>query len=160
MLSTQLETLENDMILRDNNRKILDDEISKIDGLSITEMYPKTTRSANHLYLLRYNQDAFNRIPRGKFFKAMQTEGVYTYGGYVPLNREKLFTLVDTKEYPWLEGINYKDMNFPITEKLCTEEAVWLKQNHLLGTKDDTDDIIVAFKKVITAMKEEPNLFL
>ena len=160
MLLTQLETLENDMILRDNNRKILDDAISQIDGLSITKMYLKTTRSANHLYLLRYNKDKFNGIPREKFFKAMQAEGVYTYGGYVPLNREKLFTLVDTKEYPWLEGINYKDMNFPVTEKLCTEEAVWLKQNHLLGTKEDTDDIIKAFIKVTTVMKDEPNLFL
>jgi len=160
MLSTQLETLESDMDLRDKNRKILDEAISKIDGLTITKMYPKATRSANHLYLLRYDKDKFNGIPREKFFKVMQTEGVYTYSGYVPLNREKLFTLVDTKEYPWLEGINYKDMNFPITEKLCTEEAVWLKQNHLLGTKEDTDDIIMAFKKVTTAMKEEPNLFI
>ena len=158
MLSTQLETLENDMVLRDKNRNILDEAISQINGLTVTKMYPKTTRSANHLYLLRYDKDKFNGIPREKFFKAMQTEGVYTYGGYVPLNREKLFTLVDTKEYPWLEGINYKDMNFPETEK-CTEEAVWLKQNHLLGTKDDTNDIIMAFKKVTTAMKEEPNLF-
>jgi dTDP-4-amino-4,6-dideoxygalactose transaminase len=160
MLSTQLETLENDMVLRDKNRKILDDAISQIDGLNITKMYPKATRSANHLYLLRYNKDKFNGIPRDKFFKTMQAEGVYTYGGYVPLNREKLFTLVDTKEYPWLEGIDYKDMNFPITEKLCTEEAVWLKQNHLLGTQEDTNDIIMAFKKVTTAMKDEPNLFL
>jgi dTDP-4-amino-4,6-dideoxygalactose transaminase len=160
MLSTQLETLENDMVLRDKNRKILDDAISQIDGLNITKMYPKATRSANHLYLLRYNKVKFNGIPRDKFFKAMQAEGVYTYGGYVPLNREKLFTLVDTKEYPWLEGIDYKEMNFPITEKLCTEEAVWLKQNHLLGTQEDTNDIIMAFKKVTTAMKEEPNLFL
>ncbi len=159
MLSTQLETLENDMDLRDKNRKILDDAISKIDGLTITKMYPKSTRSANHLYLLRYDKDKFNGIPREKFFKAMQAEGVYTYGGYVPLNREKLFTLVDTKEYPWLEGINYKDMNFSATEKLCTEEAVWLKQHHLLGTKEDTDDIIKAFKKVTTVMKEEPDQF-
>ena len=160
MLSTQLETLENDMDLRDKNRKVLDDAISQIDGLSITKMYPKTTRSANHLYLLRYNKEKFNGIPREKFFKAMQTEGVYTYGGYVPLNREKLFTLVDTKEYPWLEGINYKDMNFPVTEKLCTEEAVWLKQNHLLGNNEDTKDIINAFVKVTNAMKNAPELFL
>jgi len=160
MLRTQLETLERDMDIRDKNRKLLDDSISQIDGLAITKMYPKTTRSANHLYLLRYNKDKFNGIPREKFFKAMQAEGVYTYGGYVPLNREKLFTLVDTKEYPWLEGINYKEMKFPVTEKLCTEEAVWLKQNHLLGTKDDINDIIMAFKKVTTVMKEEPNQFL
>jgi dTDP-4-amino-4,6-dideoxygalactose transaminase len=159
LLLAQLDIIEQDMDLRDKNRKLLDDAISEINGLTITKMYPKTTRSANHLYLLRYNKNKFNGIPREKFFKAMQTEGVYTYSGYVPLYRERLFA-VDSEEYPWLAGINYKDMDFPITEKLCTEEAVWLKQNHLLGTKDDTNDIIMAFKKVTTTMKEEPNLFL
>ncbi len=159
LLLAQLDVIGQDMDLRDKNRKLLDNAISEIDGLTITKMYPKTTRSANHLYLLRYDKNKFNGIPREKFFKAMQTEGVYTYSGYVPLYRERLFA-VDSEEYPWLAGINYKDMDFPITEKLCTEEAVWLKQNHLLGTKDDTNDIIMAFKKVTTTMKEEPNLFL
>ncbi len=158
LLLTQLDTLEKDMLLRDKNQKILDDAISKFDGLTTTKMYPKATRSANHLYLLRYNKAKFNNIPREKFFKAMQAEGVYTYGGYVPLYRERLFA-VDSKEYPWLEGINYKDMNFPVTEKLCTEEAVWLKQNHLLGNEDDVNDIINAFEKVTSAMKNEPELF-
>lgn len=160
LLLAQLNTVEKDMDLRDKNRNTLDKAISQIDGLEITKMYPKTTRSANHLYLLRYNKEKFSGIPREKFFKAMQAEGVYTYGGYVPLNREKLFTLVDTKEYPWLEGINYKDMNFPITEKLCTEEAVWLKQNHLLGTDADTQDIINAFIKVTNAMHADSEIFI
>ncbi|NHZ87157.1 MAG: DegT/DnrJ/EryC1/StrS family aminotransferase, partial [Planctomycetia bacterium] len=129
-----------------------------IDGLTITKMYPKTTRSANHLYLLRYDKNKFNGIHRDKFFKAMQAEGVYTYASYNPLYRERLFS-IDSKEYPWLAGINYKDMNFPVTEKLCMEEAVWLKQNHLLGTKDDINDIIMAFKKVTTVMKKDPSIF-
>ncbi len=159
LLLAQLDTIENDMMLRDKNRKMLDDAISKIDGLTITKMYPKASRSANHIYLLRYNKDKFNGIPREKFFKAMQAEGVYTYGGYVPLNREQLFA-VDSKEYPWLEGINYKDMHFPVTEKLCTEEAVWLKQNHLLGNDSDTQDIINAFVKVTNAMQVDPEIFL
>ena len=158
LLTAQLGTIENDMALRHKNRAMLDEAISKIEGLSITKMYPNTSRSANHLYLLRYDKEKFNNIPREKFFKAMQTEGVYTYGGYVPLYRERLFT-VDSKEYPWLEGINYKDMNFPVTEKLCTEEAVWLKQNHLLGTEEDTKEIIEAFNKVTAVMKEQPDLF-
>ena len=158
LLLAQLDTIESYMVLRDKNRKILDEAVSKIDGLTITKMYSKATRSANHLYLLRYDKAKFNGIPREKFFKAMQAEGVYTYAGYTPLYRERLFT-VDSKEYPWLAGINYKDMNFPVTEKLCTEEAVWLRQNHLLGTKDDINDIIMAFDKVTSVMKEEPNLF-
>jgi dTDP-4-amino-4,6-dideoxygalactose transaminase len=158
LLLAQLDTIESYMVLRDKNRKILDEAISKIDGLTITKMYSKTTRSANHLYLLRYDKAKFNEIPREKFFKAMQAEGVFTYAGYTPLYRERLFT-IDSKEYPWLAGINYKDMNFPVTEKLCTEEAVWLRQNHLLGTENDINDIIMAFDKVTTVMKEEPNLF-
>ena len=159
LLLAQLDTIERYMVLRDKNRKILDEAISKINGLTITKMYPKTSRSANHLYLLRYDKDKFNGVLREKFFKAMQAEGIYTYAGYTPLYRERLFR-VDSKEYPWLDGINYKDMNFPVTEKLCTEEAVWLKQNHLLGTKEDINDIIIAFNKVTKAIKEEPNLFL
>ena len=139
-------------------REELDDAISEIDGLTITKMYPQTTRSANHLYLLRYDKAKFNGIPREKFFRAMQAEGVYTYAGYAPLYRERLFT-IDSKEYPWLAGINYKDMNFPVTEKLCIEEAVWLRQNHLLGTKNDINDIIMAFNKVTKVMTKEPNLF-
>jgi len=159
MLLVQLETLEKHMKLRDKNRKILDDAISNIDGLTITKMYPKTTRSANHLYLLRYNKNRFHGIPREKFFKAMQAEGVYTYGGYVPLYRERLFN-ININEYPWLKNINYKDMYFPVTEKLCTEEAIWLKQNHLLGSEKDTQDIISAFEKVTTTMRSNPKLFL
>jgi dTDP-4-amino-4,6-dideoxygalactose transaminase len=158
MLTAQLESIDNDMTIRDKNRRILDDALSKIVGLIITKMYPQTTRCANHLYLLRYDKTKFNGISREKFFKAMQAEGVYTYGGYTPLYRERLFT-VDSKEYPWLTGINYKDMNFPVTEKLCTEEAVWLRQNHLLGTKNDINDIIMAFNKVTKVMTKEPNLF-
>lgn len=158
LLLAQLKTLENDMKLRDSNRKKLDDAISQIDGLTVTKMYPKTTRSANHLYLLRYDKEKFNGIYRDKFFKAMQAEGVYTYGGYTPLYREKLFT-IDSQEYPWLDGINYKDMNFPVTERLCTEEAVWLRQTHLLGNDDDIKDIINAFVKVTTVITQNPELF-
>lgn len=158
MLLAQLDTIEKDMQLRDKNKQKLDEAIGQIDGLTTVNMYPKATRSAHHLYLLRYDKEKFNEIPREKFFKAMQTEGVYTYGGYSPLYRERLFA-IDSKEYPWLEGINYKDMNYPVTEKLCTEEAVWLKQNHLLGNDDDVQDIIDAFIKVTTVMKENPELF-
>jgi dTDP-4-amino-4,6-dideoxygalactose transaminase len=158
MLLAQLKTIEADMQLREKNKQKLDEAIGQIDGLTTVNMYPKATRSAHHLYLLRYDKEKFNGIAREKFFKAMQTEGVYTYGGYSPLYRERLFA-IDSKEYPWLEGINYKDMNYPVTEKLCTEEAVWLKQNHLLGNDDDAQDIIDAFVKVTTVMKENPELF-
>ena len=78
--------------------------------------------------------------------------------GYTPIYREKLF-VADTNEYPWLEGYDYGALQMPVTERIADSEAVWLKQNHLLGNSQDTQDIIDAFEKVTSAFKSSPNLF-
>ena len=158
MLIPQINTIQGDMALRDRNREKLDTVLRQIDGISINGAYDGTTRQANHIYLVRYNSDHFNDIPREKFYKAMQAEGVYTYMGYTPLYREKLF-VTDGNEYPWLKDYNFSSMKMPVTERLADKEAVWLKQNHLLGDENDTQDIIDAFEKVTTALKNEPELF-
>ncbi len=158
ILYTQLQELEQEMKLRDRNSGILDEALAKIPGITPVETYPEVTRVAHHLYLARYDSSQFHNIPREKFFKAMQAEGVFTYGGYTPLYRENLF-VTDTEEYPWLQNVNYREMYFPNTERLANEEAVWLKQNHLLGTEADIQDIVDAFVKVTTAMREQPALF-
>jgi hypothetical protein len=38
----------------------------------------------------------------------------------------------------------------PLNEKLCNEEAVWLPQNVLLGSKNDINHIAHAIEKVVT----------
>ena len=158
MLIPQIDTVQDDMILRDKNRSKLDAALGQIDGISINGAYDGTTRQANHIYLTRYNADHFNGISREMFYKAMQAEGVYTYMGYTPLYREKLF-VTDGKEYPWLKDYDFGSMKMPVTERLADKEAVWLKQNHLLGNEKDTQDIIDAFDKVTSTMRNNPELF-
>ncbi|NOZ03420.1 MAG: DegT/DnrJ/EryC1/StrS family aminotransferase [FCB group bacterium] len=158
MLTTQLQTLEQEMQLRDRNSARLDEALTEIPGLTPVKTYPETTRVAHHIYLARYDRSQFHNIPREKFFKAMQAEGVFTYAGYPPLYREKLF-VTDAEEYPWLQNINYREMYFPNTERIANEEAVWLKQNHLLGTEEDIQDIVDAFVKVTNVMRQQPELF-
>ncbi len=158
MLIPQLETIRADMDLRDKNKLKLDKELAQIDGIELIESYKQTTRSAHHLYIIKYKKDAFNGIHRNLFFKAMQAEGVYTYAGYKPLYRENLF-ITDPKEYPWLKDQDFASMSLPVTERVCDDESVWLKQNHLLGNDDDIKDIVDAFEKVTSAIKKEPKLF-
>ncbi len=158
MLMPQIDSIFNDMALRDANRQRLDDAIGQIDGITLNGTYEGTTRQANHIYLTRYNADAFHGIPREKFFKAMQAEGIYTYMGYTPLYREKLF-VTDVDEYPWLKGYDYSSLSMPVTERIADEEAVWLKQNHLLGDAQDAQDIIDAFEKVTSALRTSPESF-
>jgi len=158
MLMPQIDSIKIDMKLRDMNRQKLDNAIGQIEGISLNGKYDGTTRESNHIYLTRYDSNAFHGIPREKFFKAMQAEGVYTYMGYTPLYREKLF-VTDANEYPWLKGYDYGALQMSVTERLADEEAVWLKQNHLLGDAQDIRDIIDAFEKVTTALRKFPELF-
>ena len=158
MLIPQIKSISNDMILRDKNRAILDSELSQIEGITINNSYPLTTRQSNHLYLLRYNQELFNGVSREKFFSAMQAEGVYTYAGYKPIYREELF-VNNSDEYPWLTDYDYNNLNMINTEKIADYESVWIKQNHLLGDQRDIKDIINAFEKVTNAIMKEPELF-
>jgi dTDP-4-amino-4,6-dideoxygalactose transaminase len=157
LLLPQLKSLGDDMALRDNNRKKLDRALSS-EGLVSLGSYDKATRVANHLYLLRYKADHFNDVPREKFFEAMRAEGVYTYAGYKPLYREKVFN-GKYDDFPWLNDIDYSATSCAVTELIADYQSVWLTQNHLLGNDRDTQDIIDAFEKVTTALKKTPELF-
>ena len=88
----------------------------------------------------------------------MQAEGIYTYQGYKQIYKEDLF-IIDTTEYPWLEGRDYSSIKLPNTDRMCEKESVWLKQNYLLGTTEDTQDIIDAFEKVTYFIKRDPDFF-
>ncbi len=158
MLMPQLDSIGADMDLRDANKQKLDDALAEIDGIELIRSYEQTTRSAHHLYIVKYKKEAFNGIHRDVFFKAMQAEGVYTYAGYSPLYREKLF-VTDPDEYPWLKDHDYASLLLPVTEQICDEESVWLQQRHLLGNDEDNQDIVDAFTKVTSVLKNEPELF-
>ncbi|MGH7454388.1 MAG: DegT/DnrJ/EryC1/StrS family aminotransferase, partial [bacterium] len=74
-------------------------------------------------------------------------EGVPCHKGYTPLYREQLFVL-DPREHPWIEGINYRELHLPVTERAGNEEAVWITHPALLGTEKDVEDIVKAVAKV------------
>lgn len=147
LLLAQIETLEIDMRIRDKNASFLDKAIEEIEGLSIIHSYPETTRVSHHLYIFRYHKEYFNGVLRKEFIQALNAEGIPVYVGYVPLYREKLF-ITNTQEYPWLQDRNYSDLFLPVTEKITDEEVVWLKQNCLLGSEEDTMDIVKSIQKV------------
>ena len=157
ILLPQIKSVENDFILREQNRQYLDSQIGGIDGFLSMDLIPGS-RSSNHLYMVRYLKEEFNNISRELFFKAMQAEGVFTYKGWSPLYKEPLFS-INPKEYPWLEGRNYGDLFHSGTEIIAEEQAVWLRQNHLLGSSDDLKDVVDAFEKVSNALKKNPEKF-
>ncbi|MFQ6615544.1 MAG: DegT/DnrJ/EryC1/StrS family aminotransferase [Fidelibacterota bacterium] len=147
LLEAQIGSLEADMKVRDLNADRLDEEILSIPGLAPQVRYPEATRVSHHLYIFRYDRSRFRDIPREEFIRALNAEGIPAYEGYKPVYRQPLF-VVDREEYPWLKGRDFSRLSLPVTERVSDHEAIWLKQNCLLGTKRDTQDIVDAIHKV------------
>jgi len=150
---SQIKRLEKDTALRNENAKYLTSRIKDIPGIVPHKLYDGVTRCAYHLYPFRYKKEHFNNAPREKFLAALSAEGVPCSGGYGPQYRDGLIEVAlnsknFTRSFPKERLDKYRqELNYPGNEQLC-QEAVWLTQNMLLGSKSDTGDIADAIQKI------------
>ena len=70
ILIPQIKTSINDFSLREKNRKILDQALTKMSGL-IPIKNIEGARSSNHIYMCRYIEEEFNGVKRETFFKVI-----------------------------------------------------------------------------------------
>ncbi|QQS48206.1 MAG: DegT/DnrJ/EryC1/StrS family aminotransferase [Acidobacteriota bacterium] len=154
ILLAQLTRLEAQSKIREENAQHLSAKLSEIPGMRPARMYEGVTRNAYHLYMFRYDPEAFSGLPRDKFLKALRAEGIPASGGYTPLNREQfLLEALRSRAYRYI--YSEKDLNdllernsrLPQNDLLC-REAVWLTQSMLLGQRGDMDQIAGAIAKI------------
>ena len=88
LLVAQMSRLEEQSKRRSENAAYLTSMLREIPGLHPARMYDGCTRNAYHLYMFRYEKEKFANMPRAKFVKAMEAEGVPCSHGYSPLNKE------------------------------------------------------------------------
>ncbi|MCW5981720.1 MAG: DegT/DnrJ/EryC1/StrS family aminotransferase [Bryobacteraceae bacterium] len=153
LLLAQMTRLEEQSKAREQNAAYLTGLLKEIPGIQVAKMYSGCTRNAYHLYMFRYNKEAFAGAPRAEFLKAMSAEGIPCSAGYSPLNKEPfLAAAINSKGYrrlfPEKTLKHWQEKNqCPANDQLC-EEAVWLTQNMLLGPRGDMDEIAAAIRKV------------
>jgi dTDP-4-amino-4,6-dideoxygalactose transaminase len=153
LLLAQLTRLEEQSRRREQNAAYLSGLLREIPGISPARMYDGCTRNAYHLYMFRYDPDAFEGLPRSTFLKALSAEGIPCSGGYSPLYREPF--LKNTLESRAFRAIyssqritDYLDrIHCPANERLC-EQAVWFYQTVFLGPRSDMDQIADAVRKI------------
>jgi perosamine synthetase len=150
---SQIKRLEKDTALRNENAQYLTSRIKDIPGIIPHKLYEGVTRAAYHLYPFRYKKEHFNNAPRNKFLAALSAEGIPCSGGYGPQYRDGLIEdALNSKNFkrsfPKERLDKYRqELNYPDNDQLC-EEAVWISQNMLLGSKSDTGDIADAIQKI------------
>ena len=153
ILLAQMTRLNGQSKTRSENGKYLTSMLKEIPGIAPAKEYPGCTNNAYHLYMFRYDAEAFAGLPRDKFLKALGAEGIPASPGYSTLNTQpfiknvlkgrgfqKLFSAQRLKQW--------EEKNLcPQNDKLC-KEAVWFTQNMLIGPRTDMEQLAEAVRKI------------
>ena len=153
LLLQQLTRLEAQSRTRTANAEYLTSILKEIPGITPARMYDGCTRNVYHLYMFQYDSAHFAGLPRSRFLKALEAEGVPCSGGYTPLNKEPFLKEALSSRafraiYSEKELAEYEERNLcPENDRLC-ERAVWFTQTMFLGPRADMDQIAEAILKI------------
>ena len=153
ILMSQMNRIHKDNDTRLSNALYLDSKLSKIPGITPHRLASGATRAVYHMYPFRYNSEEFNNIPKEKFIRALNAEGVPCSGGYGKQNHDGLIEEQLTSKgyrrlFPESRLKQWREENvLPGNDRLC-DEAVTFYQSILLGSKKDMDDIVNAITKI------------
>jgi dTDP-4-amino-4,6-dideoxygalactose transaminase len=148
LLLAQLERLDGQMAVRDRNAAMLSEGLREVDGLGPTVVDERVTRHAWHLYQVRYDAAAFGGRSREAFIAALDAEGIPASAGYVPL------TGIDAVRSALRERFGaaaVREITPVPRADAAGRETIWLSQTALLGSDDDTNDIVAACRKIAGA---------
>ena len=153
VLRSQMRRLESQAKRREENAAYLDRLLAEIPGVEPAATHDGCTRNAYHLYMLRFDREAFAGMTKKRFLEAIRAEGVPLSGGYDPLNRaaflenswaSRAFRAV----YSERQIDEWRERNrTPVNDALCGR-AFWFGQTTLLGSKKDMEQIAEAFRRV------------
>ncbi len=151
---------------RRGNVRYIEENIKDISFLSM----PKIREGCEHSYYvhaLKYDEEKAG-VPRERFVEAMQAElmpielreaeGVKISLGYLkPLYMQPLFQekkAYGNTSYPFSERVSYDRGICPTCEQVCSSETIFHELMRPFMTKEDLDDVIMAFHKVADHMNE------
>ena len=149
LLSSQMKRLEEQTLIRHNNGTYLNELLSKIDGITPLSRGLGETIHSYHIYIFKYDKSKFNGLSKVEFAKILAAEGVPCFMGYPePLYKQPLFQQKNFMCYAIPEEVDYSEVQCPVTEKACYEEAVWIMQHAMLGTAKEMDLFASAILKI------------
>lgn len=153
LLVAQMTRVVEQSRIRNENALYLNDRLKQIPGIKPAHLYDGA-RSAWHLYMFRFESEAFAGLPRAKFLEALSAEGVPCSSGYGVMNKDSYVTSLARNRHflqiygekrmkDWVE----QSADCPENEKLCAQ-AVWFTQTMLLADRSKMDQIAEAIARI------------
>jgi perosamine synthetase len=142
--------------IRNRNAAYLSSKLKNFPGLVPQKQYEGTTRCGYYKYAMSYHKEHFNNVDRSKFLRAIVAEGIplsgYIAKGFHQDNGWQKYLLnlkVYQKMYSAARLKRYHDeFSYPNCDRVCAEVVILEGSGHLLGTREDMDDLVNAVMKV------------
>jgi dTDP-4-amino-4,6-dideoxygalactose transaminase len=153
VLNAQFSRLADQLETREQNGDYLDKRLSKLAGVIPQRRTADCTRHGYHLFAIRLDTAELG-VARDVFLHALAAEGIPAFAGYgIPLYRQPLFRNLAFGPYTSYRSsrpnLNYGLVRCPNCEVICLDQGIWLEQRTLLGTREDMEDVVLAFQKVV-----------
>jgi perosamine synthetase len=154
VLLVQLTRFQEQQERREANAAYLAGMLRDVPGIRPAKMYDGCTRNAWHLFMIHYDKAQFADMPRAKFLKALNAEGVPFGAGYSSLrNMAFLRGIAQDRAYKAIFPAGRlakweKDtFNLPDNDRVCEEHA-WCGQAALLADRGTMEQMAEGFRKV------------
>jgi dTDP-4-amino-4,6-dideoxygalactose transaminase len=149
LLSHQLNRLMEQTRKRNENGIYLNSLLENIEGINPLTRGHGETLHTYHIYIFRYDKSKFNNLSKREFAAMLAAEGVPSFMGYPePLYKQPVFRNRNVFCYAIPESVDYKAVSCPVAERACYEEAVWIMQQAMLGTREDMEKFAEAIVKI------------
>ena len=141
VLTAQLDRFPDQLKIKYQNMRLLDELLNSISGISVIDHHPSISNHTGFLYSVNYNADKCNSIPLSVISKALQAEGVPNR------LRDLSYNSKEVKRY--IKGLKL-NLSCPIAEDYTKNKLLTLPHHIFLGNQSDVYDVYEVFKKVIT----------
>ncbi len=150
VLLAQLERLPEQVARRDRNVAHFEERVASIDGVSALRRDDRQGTKSGYGVVLRYDESAWNNIPRDRFAWALHKEGMLLHAAfYEPVYKSKLFAWKDAPV-----AVDYSATHCPVAEQAAYKEMIWLPHEVFLGDETDIDDLCDGIEKLRDNMGE------
>jgi dTDP-4-amino-4,6-dideoxygalactose transaminase len=151
VLTQQLSRLDEQAAIRTPNAAILDRELPQIEGIRPQALDPRVTRNGHYCYIFHYDPAAFAGLSTEKFVAALEAEGIPTQAPYPSVRKLAVFQNGEFRRrlHPdhACEPFAFLQAEMPVTDDAAVN-TVWLVHRTLLGSAEDTAEIVKAVRKI------------
>ena len=146
-----LERFPEQAIQRESMATYMDEALSEVPGIKILKRDPRHTTRSFYRYIFAIDPKVF-KVNHDAVCYALEKEGIPCWVGYEAMHHYDLFQpKLSHLPVPsaFLERFDFSKSSYPIAERACEVEAVWLDEAIFRAGEKGVDDVIRALNKIL-----------